>query len=77
LRFQISEEGHVQCPTENEFAAKERKERKEGKKTGARKLNPLLSGIFQLNPAYDSGDGLHPNDAGHLLIGTIIRTNFS
>jgi len=37
--------------------------------------NPLLSGTYQLNPAYDSGDGLHPNDAGHLLIGTIIRTN--
>jgi lysophospholipase L1-like esterase len=37
--------------------------------------NPLLSGAYQLNPAYDSGDGLHPNDAGHLLIGTIIRTN--
>ena len=25
--------------------------------------------------AYDSGDGVHPNDAGHLLIGQIIRTN--
>lgn len=37
--------------------------------------NPLLSGTYQLNPLYDSGDGLHPNDAGHLLIGTIIRTN--
>jgi hypothetical protein len=37
--------------------------------------NPLLTGTYQLNPAYDSGDGLHPNDAGHLLIGTIIRTN--
>jgi hypothetical protein len=54
---------------------KNAKNAKKGKKTGARKLNPLLSGIFQLNPAYDSGDGLHPNDAGHLLIGTIIRTN--
>jgi lysophospholipase L1-like esterase len=28
-----------------------------------------------LNPAYDSGDGLHPNDAGHLLIGQIIISN--
>jgi hypothetical protein len=37
--------------------------------------NPMLTGTYQLNPAYDSGDGLHPNDAGHLLIGTIIRTN--
>jgi len=54
---------------------KNAKNAKKCKKTGARKLNPLLSGIFQLNPAYDSGDGLHPNDAGHLLIGTIIRTN--
>ena len=28
-----------------------------------------------LNPAYDSGDGFHPNDAGHLLIGQIISSN--
>jgi hypothetical protein len=24
--------------------------------------------LQQLNPIYDSGDGLHPNQAGHLLI---------
>jgi lysophospholipase L1-like esterase len=36
---------------------------------------PLVSGTYQLNPAYDSGDGVHPNDAGHLLIGQIIRAN--
>jgi lysophospholipase L1-like esterase len=36
---------------------------------------PLLTGVSSLNPAYDSGDGLHPNDAGHFLIGTIISTN--
>jgi lysophospholipase L1-like esterase len=36
---------------------------------------PLLTGTNTLNPAYDSGDGVHPNDAGHLLIGTIISTN--
>jgi uncharacterized repeat protein (TIGR01451 family) len=33
---------------------------------------PLVYGAYQLNPAYDAGDGLHPNDAGHLLIGQII-----
>ena len=36
---------------------------------------PLLSGTNSLNPVYDSGDGIHPNDAGHLLIGNIISTN--
>jgi lysophospholipase L1-like esterase len=36
---------------------------------------PFLQGSFGLNPAYDSGDGVHPNDAGHLLIGQIIATN--
>jgi len=36
---------------------------------------PLLSGSFGLKAAYDSGDGVHPNDAGHLLLGQIIRTN--
>jgi len=36
---------------------------------------PLLSGAYGLNSAYDSGDGVHPNDAGHLLLGQIIRTN--
>ena len=36
---------------------------------------PLLQGSFALNPVYDSGDGTHPNDAGHLLIGQIIATN--
>jgi len=28
-----------------------------------------------LKAAYDSGDGVHPNDAGHLLIGQIILSN--
>jgi lysophospholipase L1-like esterase len=36
---------------------------------------PFLQGAHSLNPAYDSGDGVHPNDAGHLLMGTIISTN--
>ena len=36
---------------------------------------PLGNGSSRLNSAYDSGDGVHPNDAGHLLIGQIIRTN--
>jgi lysophospholipase L1-like esterase len=36
---------------------------------------PFLQGAHSLNPAYDSGDGVHPNDAGHLLLGQIIRTN--
>jgi lysophospholipase L1-like esterase len=36
---------------------------------------PLGSGTSRLNSNYDSGDGVHPNDAGHLLIGQIIRTN--
>jgi len=38
---------------------------------------PLLTNSYELNPAYNSYelDGVHPNDAGHLLIGQIIRTN--
>jgi lysophospholipase L1-like esterase len=36
---------------------------------------PLGGGSSRLNSAYDSGDGVHPNDAGHVLIGQIIRTN--
>jgi lysophospholipase L1-like esterase len=36
---------------------------------------PLLSGAHSLNPAYDSGDGVHPNDAGHLLLGQIVLSN--
>lgn len=36
---------------------------------------PLGGGSSRLNSAYDSGDGVHPNDVGHLLIGQIIRTN--
>jgi lysophospholipase L1-like esterase len=38
---------------------------------------PLLQGSASLNPAYDSGDGVHPNDAGHLLIGQIIATHLA
>jgi lysophospholipase L1-like esterase len=36
---------------------------------------PLLQGTNQLNILYNTGDGVHPNDAGHLILGTIIRTN--
>jgi hypothetical protein len=38
---------------------------------------PLLNpgGGTTLNPAYDSGDGFHPNNAGHLMIGQIILSN--
>ena len=36
---------------------------------------PFLQGSYSLQPAYDGGDGVHPNDAGHLLLGQIIRTN--
>ena len=36
---------------------------------------PLLQGPHSLNPAYDIGDGVHLNDAGHLLMGQIISTN--
>jgi hypothetical protein len=36
---------------------------------------PFLQGGHNLNPVYDSGDGVHLNDAGHLLMGTIISTN--
>jgi lysophospholipase L1-like esterase len=36
---------------------------------------PFLLPPHSLLPAYDSGDGVHPNDAGHLLLGQIIRTN--
>jgi len=36
---------------------------------------PLLNGASGLKPAYDTGDGVHPNVAGHLLMGSIIRTN--
>jgi lysophospholipase L1-like esterase len=36
---------------------------------------PLLSGAYSLNSAYNSGDGVHPNDAGHLLLGQTIRAN--
>jgi lysophospholipase L1-like esterase len=36
---------------------------------------PFLQGASSLNPFYDSGDGTHPNDAGHQLIAQIIATN--
>jgi lysophospholipase L1-like esterase len=38
---------------------------------------PLLTDSYKLKPAYDNydNDGTHPNDAGHLVIGQIIRTN--
>ncbi len=37
--------------------------------------DPMVGGVSRLNSAYDSGDGVHPNDAGHLLLGQIIRNN--
>jgi len=39
---------------------------------------PLVTNDYSLNPAYEGAGpdgGSHPNDAGHLLIGQIIRTN--
>lgn len=36
---------------------------------------PFVTNGYALKPIYDSGDGVHPNDAGHLLLGQIIRTN--
>jgi hypothetical protein len=36
---------------------------------------PFVTNAFSLKPIYDSGDGVHPNDAGHLLLGQTIRTN--
>jgi hypothetical protein len=36
---------------------------------------PFLTGTSSLKPAYDGGDGVHPNDAGHFLLSSIIRTN--
>jgi lysophospholipase L1-like esterase len=36
---------------------------------------PFVTNSWKLKPVYDSGDGIHPNDAGHLLLGQIIRTN--
>jgi lysophospholipase L1-like esterase len=38
---------------------------------------PLVVNDYKLDPAYDNydSDGVHPNDAGHVLIGQIIRTN--
>jgi len=35
----------------------------------------FVTNAFSLKPIYDSGDGVHPNDLGHLLLGQIIRTN--
>ena len=34
---------------------------------------PLLMGVSLLNSNYDSGDGVHPNDAGHAVISQAIR----
>jgi lysophospholipase L1-like esterase len=36
---------------------------------------PFVTNAFSLKPIYDSGDGVHPNDLGHLILGQIIRTN--
>ena len=36
---------------------------------------PLLKGASSLNGNYDSGDGVHPNDAGHAVISQAIRAN--
>jgi len=35
---------------------------------------PLVGSGYALNSAYDSGDGIHPNNAGHLIISGIIAT---
>lgn len=37
--------------------------------------NPLLGSGYAMNAAYDSGDGVHPNDAGHDLIASTINSN--
>ena len=34
---------------------------------------PLLGTGLAMNPAYDSGDGIHPNSAGHALIASTIQ----
>jgi len=31
-------------------------------------LNALSTSTFEINPAFDSGDGIHLNDAGHQII---------
>jgi hypothetical protein len=36
---------------------------------------PFVTNAFSLKPIYDSGDGVHPNDLGHLVLGQIVRTN--
>lgn len=38
-------------------------------------FTPLQSGASALSGTYDSGDGTHPNVAGHLLIAQLIMTN--
>ena len=35
-------------------------------------FTPMVTGTYSLNPAYDSGDGTHPNDAGHQVIAQTI-----
>jgi lysophospholipase L1-like esterase len=35
----------------------------------------VVAGVSRLNSSYDSGDGVHPNDSGHLVIGQTIRNN--
>lgn len=37
--------------------------------------SPLLSGNYGISATYDSGDGTHPNAAGHLLIGQTITNS--
>jgi lysophospholipase L1-like esterase len=37
--------------------------------------DPMAGGVSRLNASYDSGDGVHPNDAGHLVLGQTIRNN--
>lgn len=38
---------------------------------------PLKGTGFSLATAYDSGDGIHPNNAGHALIGLTVKNNIS
>lgn len=39
-------------------------------------FDDLLDGVYNLAPAYDSGDGTHPNNAGHAVLDGILDTYF-
>lgn len=40
-------------------------------------FNDLLDGVYNLAPAYNSGDGTHPNSAGHTVLDGILDTYFN